>query len=216
MSKESERRKAYSESRSKNRKKNGNNKEDMFNISESYDNHMGTGTGTGTITGNRTETETGNSQAKISENPDINPQSNNPRQANSNGVLFDDTHAGNTNTSTRPKKSAKRLKLLSTEEMVDALDFPFPEQFKEKWLGWLRYRKAEHDFSYRSLMTMQQAVNKLAELSEGNPMKAEQIIKQSIDNAWKGLFKLKKDEYDKQQERLAKIQARAEELWPNL
>lgn len=85
-----------------------------------------------------------------------------------------------------PKKAAKTEK---TREFVN----PFSEAFIPIWELWKTYKKEEFKFSYKSSITEQAAVAHLVELSGGNEQLAGRIIKQSMENGWKGLFELKTD-----------------------
>lgn len=72
------------------------------------------------------------------------------------------------------------------------IQFPFEsDAFKNWWNIWLKYKKEEHKQSYKSSITIQAALKRLSEISNGNETTAIKIIEQSIANCWKGLFELK-------------------------
>jgi len=70
--------------------------------------------------------------------------------------------------------------------------FPFDGlEFMNLWEQWKQYKSKEHNFKYKSIQSEQAGLNKLANLSNGNEQKAIQIIVQSLENGWKGLFDVK-------------------------
>jgi hypothetical protein len=76
------------------------------------------------------------------------------------------------------------------EEGVLKLENPFGKNFTD-WDGWKTYKHKEHREKYKAVETEQAAINKLFELSRGDPAAARAIIQQSIANRWKGLFEIK-------------------------
>lgn len=68
---------------------------------------------------------------------------------------------------------------------------PFSEAFTPIWELWKKYKAEEWQFTYKSTITEQMALNNLAELSGGDESMAIRIVKQSMGNKWKGLFELK-------------------------
>lgn len=86
------------------------------------------------------------------------------------------------------------------------------------WQGWADYKKTEHRDGYKSAKTEQVAINKLVEMSGGDLRKAQEIVKQSIANRWKGLFTIKqnanvttKSNFDKYQQRYNELAEWADE-----
>lgn len=69
------------------------------------------------------------------------------------------------------------------------------DEFYHVWEFWKKYKKEQHNFSYKPIGE-QGALSKLQELSGGNLASALLIIKQSIQNGWKGFFDLKGDYKD--------------------
>ena len=73
------------------------------------------------------------------------------------------------------------------------IEYPWnTESFKEQWELWKQYKKEEHKFKYRSPISEQAALRKLSKLTNYEH-EAINILHQSIENGWKGLFKLKTD-----------------------
>ena len=71
------------------------------------------------------------------------------------------------------------------------------KEFLEAWEQWTNYRK-EINKRIRGLRAAQGQQNKLAKLSGGDPTKAVNIIMQSIENNWVGLFDLKTENNEQQ------------------
>ena len=86
------------------------------------------------------------------------------------------------------KEEKTKLKDRKKEEVV----FPFDsKKFLDTWAHWKSYKKTEHDFKYKSIESEQAALKKISEISGGAEPVAIKIIMQSIENGWKGFFKLK-------------------------
>jgi hypothetical protein len=76
---------------------------------------------------------------------------------------------------------------------VNNVKLPWPrEQFSEHWARWLKYKKDQHKFTYKSQESHQIALNELKKISDGNMTTAIDIINHSIANGYKGLFPIKK------------------------
>jgi len=72
--------------------------------------------------------------------------------------------------------------------------FPFDsDKFKNYWSLWVEYKKVQHNFTYKSPITIQSSLNDLVKLSKGNEEVAIKIIDQSISKSWKGFFELKNE-----------------------
>lgn len=85
----------------------------------------------------------------------------------------------------------KETKVKQSKEVV----FPFlGENFLDKWNLWVDYKKEQFNFTYKSSISKQAALNELVKLSNGVEAVAIQIILQSINNGWKGFFKLKNEQ----------------------
>ena len=68
---------------------------------------------------------------------------------------------------------------------------PFSPEFLETWDLWKEYRRQEHGFKYKGLISEQARLMELCTLAGGDEYRAIEIIKQSISNTWKGFFPLK-------------------------
>lgn len=68
---------------------------------------------------------------------------------------------------------------------------PFSEGFLETWQLWKDFRKEEHDFRYKGVISEQMAINRLVEVAEGDEDKAVRIVKQSISRGWMDFYQLK-------------------------
>jgi len=81
------------------------------------------------------------------------------------------------------------------KKTINRVIFPFDsDSFLSSWDLWKRYKKEEHRFSYKSKVSEQAALKKLATLSDSSEAKAIEIISQSIENGWKGFFTKKEKE----------------------
>lgn len=68
---------------------------------------------------------------------------------------------------------------------------PFSDKaFSEKWDEWLQYRKERRLAAYVPT-GLKHTFSKLVNISQNDPLIAIQIIDQSIENSWQGLFALK-------------------------
>lgn len=68
---------------------------------------------------------------------------------------------------------------------------PFSESFLSTWDLWKDFRKEEHNFSYKGVISEQMALKRLVEVSEGDEQIAQRIIEQSISRGWMDFYKLK-------------------------
>lgn len=95
----------------------------------------------------------------------------------------------------KPQPRKKPQPTNNTEKIQEnILALPeWSDLFIEFWSIWKNYKKKEFKFQYKSVDSEQAALNNLVELSEGIEEQAIEIIKQSMSNGWKGLFKLKID-----------------------
>lgn len=70
--------------------------------------------------------------------------------------------------------------------------YPFESSyFLELWNNWKIFRLKQHRFKYSSSQSEQAILSKLCTLSGANEKLACEIIKQSMENGWKGLFEIK-------------------------
>lgn len=63
------------------------------------------------------------------------------------------------------------------------------EAFTNSWDLWKKYRLSEHRFRYKSPMTEQAALKRLSDISDHSEKEAIEIIKYSISQGYKGLYK---------------------------
>ena len=73
------------------------------------------------------------------------------------------------------------------------LVFPFEsKKFLKFWGIWKQYKKDEHRFAYRSIVSEQAALKNLAKISKNNEQNAIELIEHAIAQGWKGLYSTKK------------------------
>jgi hypothetical protein len=72
---------------------------------------------------------------------------------------------------------------------------PFSENFLNDLDLWKKFKKEEFNFSYKTVLSEQAAMNELVNLSKGDEATAKKIIHQLIAKGWKGFFELKTDSY---------------------
>ena len=87
-------------------------------------------------------------------------------------------------------KEIKEKKVNKGKEIA----FPFSsENFIKYWELWLEFKKEQFNFTYKSNISIQAALNELVKLSEGKEDIAVKIIEKSIAKGWQGFFKLKNE-----------------------
>lgn len=79
------------------------------------------------------------------------------------------------------------------DEMPKNIILPFSEGFIPHWQLWRDYKLEEFGFKYKGVISEQAALINLSTLSGGDEYKAIEIINQSIQNRWRGLFMLPKN-----------------------
>lgn len=67
------------------------------------------------------------------------------------------------------------------------------ERFIQAWAMWIKYKKEDKKFTYKSIETEQIALKELTELANGKEETAIRIIQKSIASGWAGLFKFAED-----------------------
>lgn len=96
---------------------------------------------------------------------------------------------------------------------------PFSEVFIDTWNLWKQFRKEEHNFSYKGVISEQMALKRLVEVSEGYEDKAVRIIEQSISRGWMDFYKLKQPsnngESSKKQAKPNSNTAEGKQQWRN-
>ena len=108
------------------------------------------------------------------------------------------------------KRYAENGTLLNTNTKLNTnitkteRDYPF-ELNLEAWKLWKEFRRKEFRASYKTLGE-NAAINKLLRLSDGNKYVQAEIIQQSMENSWKGLFAVKSEKKRKVQEILTEYE----------
>ena len=90
---------------------------------------------------------------------------------------------------------------LNTNNTKTERDYPF-ELNLDAWELWKAYRKEQFRTTYKPLGEAA-AISKLLRISNNNKENQAQIIQQSIENGWKGLFELKTEKQTKVQKILS-------------
>ena len=81
--------------------------------------------------------------------------------------------------------------ILNTNNTKKRFDFESLEELNiDVWKKWREYRKEQFRITYKPIGE-KAAVGKLLRMSQGCHEVQEQIVQQSIENGWKGLFSLK-------------------------
>tara|TARA_R100001463_G_scaffold29063_1_gene66327 strand:+ start:1873 stop:2547 length:675 start_codon:yes stop_codon:yes gene_type:complete len=89
------------------------------------------------------------------------------------------------------------IKLNTDITKKEDFDFQDLEELNvEVWKKWREYRKEQFRTSYKPIGE-KAAIGKLMRLSQGCHEVQEQIINQSIENGWKGIFDLKQEKQSK-------------------
>jgi predicted transcriptional regulator len=108
------------------------------------------------------------------------------------------------------KRYAENGTLLNTNTKLNTnitkteRDYPF-ELNLEAWKLWKEFRRKEFRTSYKTLGE-NAAIKKLLRLSNGNKHVQAEIIQQSMENSWKGLFAVKSEKKRKVQEILTEYE----------
>ena len=108
------------------------------------------------------------------------------------------------------KRYAENGTLLNTNTKLNTnitkteRDYPF-ELNLEAWKLWKEFRRKEFRTSYKTLGE-NAAINKLLRLSDGNKHVQAEIIQQSMENSWEGLFAVKSEKKRKVQEILTEYE----------
>ena len=93
---------------------------------------------------------------------------------------------------------------LNTNNTKTERDYPF-ELNLDAWELWKAFRKEQFRTTYKPLGEAA-AISKLLRISNNNKENQAQIIQQSIENGWKGLFELKTEKQTKVQKILSNYQ----------
>ena len=122
-------------------------------------------------------------------------------------VVYEVPYAQKRNTE---KRYAENGTLLNTNTKLNTninkteRDYPF-ELNLEAWKLWKEFRRKEFRTSYKTLGE-NAAIKKLLRLSDGNKDVQAEIIQQSMENSWKGLFAVKSEKKRKVQEILTEYE----------
>ena len=90
---------------------------------------------------------------------------------------------------------------LNTNKSKIEKDYPL-DLNEDAWASWKEFRKEQFRTTYKSLGESA-AISKLLRISNNNKEHQAQIIQQSIENGWKGLFELKTEKQTKVQKILS-------------
>ena len=91
-------------------------------------------------------------------------------------------------------KESKVKESKRKETKVKEIIYPFDsDEFKKYWSYWLEFKKEQFNFTYKSNISIQAALNELVKLSNGQEQTAIKIIEQSIAKGWQGFFQLKNE-----------------------
>ncbi len=94
----------------------------------------------------------------------------------------------NDNTPLIKNDNHNSLKVNGLKENKKDLVYPFDtKEFLEAWGLWKIYKKTEKGFKFKSLISEQAALKKLSQIADTD-QDAINIINQSIENGWSGLF----------------------------
>lgn len=77
------------------------------------------------------------------------------------------------------------------QKPVQQIDLVFPfqtQQFISKWELWRKYKREQHKFSYKSVITEQAALKDLSEMSCNNEEMAIKLIEHAMAKGWKGIY----------------------------
>jgi len=89
------------------------------------------------------------------------------------------------------------IKLNTNSNKTKGFEFETMEELNVKvWKKWSEFRTQQFRLSYKPIGE-KAAIGKLLRLSQGCHEAQEQIIQQSIENGWKGLFELKGEKQSK-------------------
>ena len=79
------------------------------------------------------------------------------------------------------------------------INFPFEgDRFINAWSNWKHYKLKEKQFSYKTALSEQSAIDLLTKYSNGIEDEAIEIIYTAIGNGWTGFHPLRKDGKQKQ------------------
>jgi predicted transcriptional regulator len=105
-------------------------------------------------------------------------------------------HNNNTNNNKKDKQEVPLFE--KTKKQAAQVVYPFNEiEFIHTWRVWKQYKKEQHNFKYKGVISEQAALTSLAKYANSNMQTAIKIIQQSIANSWQGFFQLKENVNEK-------------------
>jgi len=119
-------------------------------------------------------------------------------------IVYEIPYAQKRNTEKRYAENGTLLNTnikLNTNNNKTESDYPF-ELNLDAWNLWKEFRKEQFRTTYKPLGEAA-AISKLLRISNNNKENQAQIIQQSIENGWKGLFELKTEKQTKVQKILS-------------
>jgi len=94
----------------------------------------------------------------------------------------------------KSKEKESKVNKEKKEKKIKEIAFPFnSDVFKKYWSLWLEFKKEQFNFTYKSNISIQSALNELVRLSNGQEQIAIKIIEQSMAKGWQGFFQLKNE-----------------------
>ncbi len=119
----------------------------------------------------------------------IEPPKQHPLQGGMQGGKVDPSQQEKEKEKEKVQEEEKEKSTKKSEKDFSGVTYPFEsENFLKFWKAWKEYKKAEHKFNYKSVLSEQAALKKLCELSSAKEDIALKIIENSISNGWKGFF----------------------------
>jgi len=100
-----------------------------------------------------------------------------------------DCNADKVNKSKVKESKVKENKLKETKEETELVFIS--NDWQVLWEGWVEHKRNQFKDKYKTKQSEQIAINQLVELAGGELGTAQEIVKASVSNLWKGLFKLK-------------------------
>jgi hypothetical protein len=124
---------------------------------------------------------------------------NNPYQTENNPTKlgFKSESNSENNPTNRIIKSSIDNKKINNKNIEINNGFVVPESyshFSEIWVKWIKYKKSQHNFSFKSADTELVAFQKLIDVSDANLTKAIKCVDTAMAGGYKSYFRLKEEE----------------------
>ena len=100
-----------------------------------------------------------------------------------------DCNADKVNRSKVKESKVNKSKYINTEAEPSLIFIS--NDWQVLWEGWVEHKRNQFKDKYKTKQSEQIAINQLVELAGGELETAQEIVKASVSNLWKGLFKLK-------------------------